>query len=189
MKNILKMLNTTFELSLEAKELFISKLEQISHKKEDFSFSDFEISNYAYFIENGAVKNHFINDDGDKTVVWFGFEGDICVVLHEYLDIDYYPVSFEFLEDTDFYRIKLIDLKSLYTSNLEWANWGRKLAETLLVKTYAEIDEHRIMDAKKRYLHLIENNENIKNRVPIKDIASYLGVCPVTISRFRKNID
>ena len=189
MKNILKMLDTTFKLSSEAKNLLINKLEPISYKKEDLSFSNFEISNYAYFIETGAVKNHFINNDGDKTVVWFGFEGDICVLLTKYMDIDYYPASFEFLEDTDFYRIKLTTLKLLFAINIEWANWGRKLAEIQLVKTYKEIDEYRLMDAKKRYLHLIQNNENIKNRVPIKDIASYLGVSPVTISRFRKNLN
>ena len=81
MKNILKMLDKTFKLSLEAKNLLINKLEPISYKKEDLRFSDFEILNYAYFIESGAVKNHYINNDGDKTVVWFGFEGDICVLL------------------------------------------------------------------------------------------------------------
>jgi CRP-like cAMP-binding protein len=188
MKNILKMLDTTFKLSLEAKNLLINKLEPTSYKKEALSFSNFEISNYAYFIESGAVKNHYINSEGDKTVVWFGFEGDICILLTKYLDIEHYPASFEFLEDTAFYRIKISDLKHLYATNIEWANWGRKLAEIQLIKTYKEIDEYRLMDAKKRYLHLIQNNENIKNRVPIKDIASYLGVSPVTISRFRKNI-
>ena len=188
MKNILKMLDTTFKLSIEAKNLLINKLEPISYKKEDVAFSDFEISNYAYFIETGAVKNHYINNEGDKTVVWFGFEGDVCLLLTKYLDIEHYPASFELLEDTQFYRIKLATLKSLYACNLEWANWGRKLAEIHLIKTYKEIDEYRSLDAKKRYLHLIKNNENIKNRVPIKDIASYLGVSPVTISRFRKNL-
>ncbi len=188
MKNILKMLDKTYSLSLQAKELLTNNLEKVNYKKEDLSFSDFEISNYAYFIETGAVKNHYINNNGDKTVVWFGFEGDICVLLTKYLDIEHYPASFEFLEDTVFYRIKLSHLKHLYATNMEWANWGRKLAEILLVKTYIEIDEYRLMDAKKRYLHLIQNNENIKNRAPIKDIASYLGVSPVTISRFRKKL-
>jgi len=188
MKNVLKIQTNSFILSKEAENLLINKLEKVSYKKEDLTFSDYEISNYANFIESGAIKNHYINNDGDKTVVWFGFEGDICLFLTKYLDIEHYPASFEFLEDTVFLQNKITDLKQLYATNIEWANCGRKLAEIQLIKTYKKIDEYRLMDAKKRYLHLIQNNENIKNRVPIKDIASYLGVSPVTISRFRKNI-
>jgi len=186
MKNILKTLNINNTLSEASKQILITKFEKIIIKKEKGVATQFNPSKYIYFIEEGAVKNHYINDEGEITVVWFGFESDICILLSEYLDIDYYPAHFELLEDCSFYRAPLSDLKQLYKTNIEWANWGREITENLLIKTYKEIDEYRSMDAKSRYLHLIENNENIKNRVPIKDIASYLGVSPVTISRIRK---
>lgn len=186
MKNILETLNINNILGEDSKQLLINLFKKECLPKGSQLISEFESSKYAYFIEKGAVKNHFINDKGEKTVVWFGFEGDICLLLSEYLDIEYYPACFELLEDCTFYKVKVSDLKKLFNTNLEWANWGKRLAENLLVKTYQEIDEYRLMDAKNRYLHLIDTNENIKSRVPLKDIASYLGVSPVTISRFRK---
>lgn len=187
MNNILTALDKYQTLSDEAKELFIPHLEQIELEKGSVLIAELQVSPFIFFIEKGAVKNHFIDEKGNKNVVWFGFEGDMSFSLSAYFDIPYYHEQHELIEDCLLYRMKIKQFKQLYFKNHEWANWGRCLAETHLVKIFKEIDEHRPLNAKERYLHLINSNPNIQNRVPLKDIASYLGVSPVSISRFRSS--
>jgi hypothetical protein len=94
----------------------------------------------------------------------------------------------ELLEDSLFYRVKIAYVKALFNDHCDWANWGRCFIENVFINTVKELDEYKSLTAKEKYLNLIENNLNVKNRVPLKDIASYLGVSPVTISRLRKEL-
>jgi len=185
-EQILKTLDKYSSLSNEAKDMLIAMLEPINIEKGFELIPELQVSPYIFFIEKGALKNHYIDEKGNKNVVWFGFEGDLCFSLSAYFDIPYYHECIEVLEDSLLHRARVKTFRQLFKNNIEWSNWGRRLAEHHLVKLYHEIDEHRPMTAKERYLNLIENNPNIQERVPLKDIASYLGVSPVTISRFRK---
>ena len=186
MKQILNTLNKYERLSEESKDLLVKMLEPVNIEKGHELIPELHVSPYIFFIEKGALKNHFIDENGNKNVVWFGFEGDMCFSLSAYFDIPYYHECIEAIEDSFLFRAKIKRFRELYKTSIEWSNWGRRLAEHHLVKLYYEMDEHRPMTAKERYLNLIENNPNIQERVPLKDIASYLGVSPVTISRFRK---
>ena len=185
-KQILKTLDKYGKLSKESKALLTEMLEPIDIEKGFELIPELHVSPYIFFIEKGALKNHYIDEKGNKNIVWFGFEGDMCFSLSAYFDIPYYHECIEVLEDSLLYRTRVKSFRELYQTSIEWSNWGRRLAEHHLIKLYYEIDEHRPMTAKERYQNLIENNQNIQERITLKDIASYLGVSPVTISRFRK---
>lgn len=185
MKRIIQALDKYYQLSDEAKCLLTDKLESFSIKKGEELIPELHISKYVYFIEEGALKNHFIDKEGNKNVVWFGFEGDVCFSFCAYFDIPYYHECIEAIEDSVLYRVELDYFRQLQLKNIDWCNWGRFLVEHHFVQLCLEQDEHRPKSAKEKYLHLIDNNPNILKRVPLKDIASYLGVSPVTISRFR----
>ncbi len=91
----------------------------------------------------------------------------------------------ELLEDSVLFSISLHKLQELFSTNIEIANWGRKLAEFELVRT-----EQTFIDAAKppaavRYQLLLENNPQLIRRVQLGYIASYLGVTQVTLSRIR----
>lgn len=177
-----------YKLSTPSKNLIIDKLEAIRMKKGEILIHDYSPSLYLYFIEEGAVKNYYIDEKGNKQVDWFGFEGDISFSLNAYINMSYIHETTELIEDSLFYRVKISHVKSLYKDHCDWANWGRCFIESAFIKTVKELDEYKFLTAKEKYLALIGNNLNVKERVPLKDIASYLGVSPVTISRLRKEL-
>lgn len=177
-----------YKLSSLSKDLIIDKLEPIRLKKGEVLIQELEKSPYLFFIEKGAVKTHYIDEEGNKKVVWFGFEGDICFSLSSYINMDYINETIELIEDSLFYRVKVLDVKAMFKEYCDWANWGRCFIEYNFAKTIKEMDEYKSRTAKERYFDLITNNPNVRERVPLKDIASYLGVSPVTISRLRKEL-
>ena len=65
---------------------------------------------------------------------------------------------------------------------------GRILAEQALLNIRNKIDNHKLLDAKKRYLNLMEYRPSVIRRVPQHFIASYLGIKPQSLSRIRKNL-
>jgi CRP-like cAMP-binding protein len=76
-------------------------------------------------------------------------------------------------------------LQYLYKHYIEVNIVGRKLLE----KYYSDAEERafisRIPNAGKRYRHFVETKSNLANRIPLKYIASFLGMTIETMSRIR----
>ncbi|MBD0399980.1 Crp/Fnr family transcriptional regulator [Flammeovirga sp. EKP202] len=188
MRNVLSVLEKYYSLSDENKALIVNEMEAFRLKKGDVLIQELEKSPYMFFIEKGAVATSYIDEKGNKKVVWFGFESDICFSISAYIDVAYLPETIELLEDSQFYRVKISHVKALYQNHTDWANWGRSFIEHNFATTIKEMDEYKSRTAKERYQELIKHKPNVRSRVPLKAIASYLGVSPVTISRLRKEI-
>ncbi|WP_321516573.1 Crp/Fnr family transcriptional regulator [Marinifilum fragile] len=188
MRNAISAIDRYYKLSKQSKNLIIHEFEEVRMKKGEVLIHESIRSPYLYFIEEGAVKNHYIDEKGNKKVVWFGFEGNICFSMNSYININYIHETTELLEDSLFYRVKINHVKALFKDHCDWANWGRCFMESVFINTIHELDEFKSLATKEKYMKLIENNQDVKERVPLKDIASYLGVSPVTISRLRKEL-
>ena len=96
--------------------------------------------------------------------------------------------TIELMEDCELYEVKSSDLQLFYATNLEIANWGRKLAEIELIKTEERFISRQLGTAIDRYKKLLEENPSLINRVQLGYIASYLGISQVTLSRIRTEI-
>ncbi|MDZ7936228.1 MAG: Crp/Fnr family transcriptional regulator, partial [Emticicia sp.] len=68
----------------------------------------------------------------------------------------------------------------------------REIGRTRLVSSFFELKNHTtsmIIDpAKDRYLNLIKEKPAIVQNVPLKQIATYLGITDTSLSRIRKEI-
>jgi hypothetical protein len=64
----------------------------------------------------------------------------------------------------------------------------RKLTNELFVKQQISIDEFKILSPEQRYFSLIQNRPDLIQRVPQNQLASYLGITPVSLSRLRVRI-
>ena len=68
----------------------------------------------------------------------------------------------------------------------------REVGRTRLVNNYFELKNHSVSiiadPAKDRYLNLLKSKPTIVQNVPLKQIATYLGVTDTSLSRIRKEI-
>jgi hypothetical protein len=68
----------------------------------------------------------------------------------------------------------------------------REVGRTRLVNNYFELKTHTVSviadPAKDRYLNLLKAKPDIVQNVPLKQIATYLGITDTSLSRIRKEI-
>ena len=154
-------------------------------KKGELLFKEGDIHQFVYFIKKGALRSYYINKEGKEVTYWFGFEGDIAASLGNFIQSNPSQENIELLEDVELLKIKRSDLMKLYESDLELANFGRRLAEQALLEMEEQILLTQFVDAKTRYTKLIERHPQILQRVKLGHISSYLGITQVTLSRIR----
>ena len=68
----------------------------------------------------------------------------------------------------------------------------REIGRTRLINNYFELKNHSVSvitdPAKERYLNLIKTKPSIVQNVPLKQIATYLGITDTSLSRIRNEI-
>ncbi|WP_291098131.1 MULTISPECIES: Crp/Fnr family transcriptional regulator [unclassified Empedobacter] len=174
-------------LSSQSIQLIADKIQLIRLPKNTTLIDADKVEKKLYFIKKGIVRAYTI-DDGKEITFWFGKEGDLILSMRSYVENKIGYETIELMEDCELYEIKSSDLQLFYATNLEIANWGRKLAEIELIKTEERFVSRQLGTAIDRYKKLLEENPSLINRVQLGYIASYLGISQVTLSRIRAEI-
>lgn len=174
-----------YGLSVKSFDLLSSFMSEEHRLKGEVLINEGEIHHFIYFIKTGAMRSYHLNNDGKEVTYWFGFEGDIVASLGNFIHAKPSLENIEFLEDSVVLKISKSNLLELYETNLELANFGRKLAEQALLEMEEQILSTQFTDAKTRYLKLIDKFPQILQRVKLGYISSYLGITQVTLSRIR----
>lgn len=161
--------------------------EQITLQKGHILFGAGKIGRSVYFIKKGIVRAYLFQHDTEVTF-WFGREGDTIISMKNYVENKPGYENIELLEDCILYRIKSSDLQNLFIQDIHIANWGRRFAETELIKVEERLISRQFSMAANRYKDLLINSPDLVQRVQLSHIASYLGITQVSLSRIRSEI-
>ena len=95
---------------------------------------------------------------------------------------------YETLTDCEIYQVDYFKYKALCKSNTDILAFHAKFLEFLLCQNDKKHIELLTMDAKERYLKLRKVIPNIENLIPQYQIAAFLNVTPVQLSRIRAKL-
>ena len=146
-----------------------------------------QVEKYISFIEKGAVR-FFIPKEENELTFAFIFENDIVCAYDSFLTQSACAYSAETLSPTILWKFSRDTLQMLY-KELPVANvLGRIASEQIYLKK-AQRELSFLNDtAEERYLKLFTDRPNLFKDIPLKYMASYIGVTPQALSRIRKRI-
>jgi CRP-like cAMP-binding protein len=143
-----------------------------------------EICEHLYFICKGAIRGY--TKQGTKEVTtWVSVENEMVTSIRGLNMQQPSLENIQAIEQCELIVAHYDALQYLYKHYIEVNIVGRKLLE----KYYSDAEERafisRIPNAGKRYHHFVETKSNLANRIPLKYIASFLGMTIETMSRIR----
>ena len=94
----------------------------------------------------------------------------------------------ETITDTILWRLTYHDIQQIYDDSDIGNLIGRKASEELYLKKTARELSLISNTAEERYLNLFKERPELIREIPLKYIASYIGVTPQALSRIRKRI-
>lgn len=137
-----------------------------------------------YFLKKGVARIYYFKDDIDITES-FSFENNIVVRFESLFTGRPSRKAIQVLEDSDLIAINSNELFTLYDKHPDIERLFRKIFEGSLVETVNRVESIQFHTADERYKILIKEAPDLLKRVPLKYIASYLGITPVSLSRIR----
>lgn len=138
----------------------------------------------AYFIHQGLLRGYVVQN-GKEITTWINAENELVSSIS---GLSSQAPSFEniqALEDSYLLSLRFDDLEKLYALHPDFNICIRKL----LQKYYGDADSRailaRLSNAVNKYERFLQASPQLVNRVPLKYIASYLGIKQETLSRIR----
>lgn len=143
-----------------------------------------QVARRLYFVEKGLVRGYALHA-GQEISSWFMSEGDFVISIVSFFTQQPSTEYLELLEPSAVYSIDYQQLEALYRTFPEFNYVGRVLTERYYVQSERRAYQLRTLPAKERYAQLVRDFPKLVQRVPLKHLASHLGISPETLSRLR----
>ena len=141
----------------------------------------------VYFILNGCIRL-FYNKDGEDISAYFFTEKMFAGAYDSFISQKPSRHSIETLEDCQVLAISYKALQELFFEFPKMNEFVRKVLEERFVSLH-ELFTSQILDSpEERYLNLLKERPDIIQRIPQHQIATFLGITPVSLSRIRKRV-
>lgn len=139
---------------------------------------------YLYLVCKGVLRGYSMEGKRQITT-WITAENELVTSIRSFDFQQPARENIEAIEDCTLVSIHYGDLHFLYETYLEMNVIARKVLE----QYYRDAEERafisRLTKATEKYRHFLINNRDLHNRIPLKYIASYLGITVETLSRVR----
>jgi len=174
-------------VSTEAQAFMNQKSFPRQLNKGEFLVSAGAVCTNIYLIRKGILRS-YIKDDKKEITTWISGEQELATCITSFGLQQPARENIQALEDCELSTLSFEDLQYLYDHFPEVNIVGRKILE----KYYRDAEERafiaRLMEATSKYKHFIATKSDLLNRVPLKFIASYLGMTLETLSRIRSKL-
>lgn len=187
MEQIRKNFEKTAKLSENDWQFFSSKLIRHEYPKNHILLRAGQVENYLSFIETGIIRFYVPKEENDLTFA-FAFDGNFVSGYDSFLTRKKSTYHMDTLTKTTLWRLTYDDLQEIYKETEIGNTIGRHASEELFLKKSKREISLLSDTAEQRYLNLFIEQPHLIRHIPLKYIASYIGVTPQALSRIRKRI-
>lgn len=177
-------LNQISPLSLNAEQSLLSIASEVAIKKNRDLQSIGQTCKTIYFVQQGAARIYYYKDGKDVTE-YFAFENDLIIRAESLFTGKPSDKAIRAISDTSFIAIPSHSLFTLFDDHRDIERLFRKVVERSYVDTINRLESLQFHTAEERYSHLMEKSPQVVREIPLKHIASYLGITQVSLSRIR----
>jgi CRP-like cAMP-binding protein len=168
-------------------EIFSSKLIKREFSKKSILLKVGQNEKYLSFIEQGIVRFYIPTKLNDITF-GFAFDNNFVSAYDFFLTQEPSNYQLETITNTILWSLNYDDLQEIYTKTDVGNKIGRLASEDLFLKKSKRELSLLTESAERRYLNLFKEQPHLLKLIPLKYIASYIGITPQALSRIRKRI-
>uniref|UniRef100_UPI004049706D Crp/Fnr family transcriptional regulator n=1 Tax=Flavobacterium sp. TaxID=239 RepID=UPI004049706D len=188
MQLIIQNIEKIIDLSELEKELILSKIEINHFKSKTVLLNAGEICNYSYFVNSGILRSFTIHDNIIEYVLQFACEGWWIGDMYSLLSQKPGNLFIEVNEDAEVIMLSKENQEELYRAIPKLERFFRILTENSLVAHQERLMDNLSLSAEERFEKFCAKYPSLMQRIPQKQIASYIGVTPEFFSKMKAKI-
>lgn len=188
MAQIVENISKIVTLTPQEQALFLSKTETKHYKAKTIILNAGEVCKHSYFVNSGLLRSFTINDNIVEHVLSFACEGWWIGDMYSLLSQKPGNLFVEVMEDSEVVLLSKENQEKLYTEIPKMERFFRILTEKSLVANQERLMDSLSLTAEERFEKFCKKYPTLIQKVPQKQIASYIGVTPEFLSKMKAKL-
>lgn len=168
--------------------LIMAAAEARSYKEGDYLFRADNICREMYFICTGVLRIMMLNEQGNEVTYFFLKENQFCSILNSFNNNVPAHESISAACNVNVLVFSRASLTKLFEQLPYLKTLIGQITQQALLDKIDLKNSYLGQNSTTRYKNFMMRQPEIALRVPLTDIASYLGITPQSLSRIRKNM-
>ena len=185
MAQILDNISKIITLTPEEQAFFLSKTEIRHYKAKTILQNAGQVCKEGYFVNSGLLRSFNINDNIVEHVLSFACEGWWISDMYSLLSQKPGNLFIEVLEDAEVVALSKENQEQLYLEIPKLERFFRILIENSLVANQERLMDNLSLTAEERFEKFCKKYPGLIQKVPQKQIASFIGVTPEFFSKMK----
>ncbi len=164
----------------------LASFKEVQLLKNDLFVAQNSVCNHFCFIESGILQ-HSIHIDGEEKTTYLALKNTFTTALLSFKKKIPSRKNITAISDCTLWNMSIEDFENLLDTNKAFDTFYFNLIENQIYK----IDDYRIdlltLSPEERYQKLLKSDPVLIQKVPLRYLASFLGISERHISRIRKN--
>ncbi|GMK39314.1 cAMP-binding protein [Paenibacillus sp. CCS19] len=140
------------------------------------------------FCLSGLFRLYYTTPDGIEYNKNFCGKNEFIAAYSSLLMKEPAYFSIQALMDSELLVVPFRNFETLFDRHACWEKLGRKIAEGMFISKERRERELLMLSAEERYRLFLGRYQHLENRIPQYQIAAYLGITPVALSRIRRRL-
>jgi len=182
---LLSNISKYIHLTDEEKAVFSNYLQLKSFKRREFVLREGEVCKYSVFVTSGCLRGYTVDKNGTEHVLSFAPADWWMADMYSLFSQKPGTLNIEALEDTETILLSKTSQEKLFVDVPKFERYFRILTQNSLVANQQRIVDNMSLTAEERYSIFCRRYPTLIDHLPLKQIASYIGVTPEFFSRMR----
>ena len=186
--NLIRFIQQVLPMSPDRAEQVVAKFNPVKIKRGEFLLKAGAVCNASHFMGKGIARSYAYDLHRNEVTTAFypanSYTSDLLSFFKRTPAREYIQA----ITDCETWSITYEDMQASFHAIPEFREFGR----LNIVNQYSLLKERMLSNlqepAEKRYYDLIRAHPEILQQVPLKYIASYLGIADTSLSRIRKEM-
>ena len=176
------------QLNQQQVALIQSKVVLKSIRKEEYYHEAGKIPREVIFLTEGILRINYYNNKGDDVTKYFIEENNFVADIHSYNQGVPSTEYVQAVTDCTYIAFSKSVMDELSMTIIGWDAIISKITAKGLAEKVNRISPMMAADAKEKYLKFLADFPTLANRIPLSQLASYLGITQSSLSRIRRTI-
>lgn len=184
--SILKNVAKHISLDKVEENHFTSLLTSLHVSKKEIILKEGDDCPVISYVNSGALRAYYLDKNDTESVIMFALNDWWVTDMHAFVMEQPALLTIDALEDSVLLQLRKKDLDQLYIRIPKFERFFRILMQNSYVREQLRMVQNLSLTAEERYDRFQKKYPQVMQRVPLKHIASYLGITPEFLSVIRK---
>jgi CRP-like cAMP-binding protein len=157
-------------------------------RKRQYLLQAGDVCRWVAFVSKGCLRHYSLDDLGKEHIQRFAIEGSWITDSVSFQSQEPAASNIDALEDSELLVLDRASLERLSVAVPQWGQYHTRALENNLIEEFMRVSELVSVSSEDRYIHFLKRYPDLFQRVPLHQIASYLGITPQSLSRIRREL-